>query len=47
MQMTDLFQTTKQSISLHINNVFADGELDRDPVVKEYSTTAADGKTTI
>lgn len=26
--MTKLFQTTKQNISLHINNIFKDGELD-------------------
>lgn len=42
--MTKLFQTTKQNISLHINNIFKDGELDRDSVVKEYLTTGADGK---
>ena len=27
-QMTELFQTTKQNISLHINNIFKEGELD-------------------
>lgn len=42
--MTKLFQTTKQNISLHINNIFKDGELDRASVVKEYLTTGADGK---
>ncbi|MDR2568676.1 MAG: cell filamentation protein Fic, partial [Oscillospiraceae bacterium] len=26
-QMVELFQTTKQNISLHINNIFAEGEL--------------------
>ena len=44
MQMAELFQTTKQNISLHINNAFTDGELDRNSVIKEYFTTAADGK---
>ncbi len=39
-----LYQTTKQNISLHIKNIYNDGELDRDSVVKEYLTTAADGK---
>lgn len=43
-QMVELFQTTKQNISLHIKNVFSEGELDPDSVVKEYLTTAADGK---
>ena len=44
MQMVELFQTTKQNISLHINNVFKEGELEKNSVVKEYLTTAADGK---
>mgnify|MGYP001434033081 CR=1 FL=1 len=43
-QMAELFQTTKQNISLHINHIFAEGELTPDAVVKEYLTTAADGK---
>lgn len=43
-QMAELFQTTKQNVSLHIQNVFAEGELDEDSVVKEFLTTAADGK---
>ena len=43
-QMMDLFQTTKQNISLHINNIFKEGELSEEAVVKEYLTTASDGK---
>jgi len=43
-QMADLFQTTKQNISLHIKNLFDEGELLEDSVVKDYLTTAADGK---
>ena len=43
-QMTELFQSSKQNISLHINNIFKEGELDRIAVVKESLTTAADGK---
>ena len=43
-QMGELFQATKQNISLHINNIFREGELIRDSVVKEYLTTASDGK---
>ena len=42
--MSKLFQTTKQNISLHINNIFKDGELDSASVVKEYLTTGTDGK---
>lgn len=42
--MSDLFQATKQNISLHIRNILDDGEQDEDSVVKEYLTTAADGK---
>ena len=43
-QMVELFQTTKQNISLHISNAFKEGELEPSSVVKEYLTTAADGK---
>lgn len=42
--MAELFQTTKQNISLHLKNVFSEGELVEDRVVKEYLTTASDGK---
>ncbi|MCA3004936.1 MAG: virulence RhuM family protein [Planctomycetaceae bacterium] len=43
-QMAELFQTSKQNISLHVQNVLEDRELPEDSVVKEYLTTAADGK---
>jgi hypothetical protein len=43
-QMAELFQTTKQNVSLHIQNIFAEGELHEDSVVKESLTTAAVGK---
>lgn len=43
-QMTQLFETSKQNVSLHINNCFKEGELDKDSVVKDFLTTAADGK---
>ena len=42
--MTELFQSTKQNISLHINNIFKEGELDKISVVKDSLTTAIDGK---
>lgn len=38
-QMTILFETTKQNISLHINNAFKECELVRDSVVKDFLTT--------
>ena len=44
-QMADLFQRDKSTISRHIKNIFAEGELDRDAVVAKFATTAADGKT--
>ena len=43
-QMTQLFQTTKQNISLHLNNIFKEGELNKISVVKDFLTTASDGK---
>ncbi len=43
-QMAHLFQKTKQNISLHINNIFKEGELSRNSVVKDYLTTASDSK---
>ncbi|HDZ03516.1 hypothetical protein LCGC14_0266020 [marine sediment metagenome] len=39
-QLSELFQQTKQNISLHINNCFREGELDKGSVVKESLTTA-------
>jgi prophage maintenance system killer protein len=43
-QMVQLFEKSKQNISLHINNIFKEGELNKISVVKEYLTTAIDGK---
>ena len=43
-QMAELFQTTIPNVSMHIRNVFSEGELKLDSVVKESLTTAADGK---
>ena len=42
--IAELFQTTKQNTSLHIQNVFSEKELDENSVVKYFLTTAADGK---
>ena len=46
-QMTDLFQATKQNISLHINNIFKEGELDKNSVVKDYLTVQKEGNRSI
>ncbi len=43
-QMATLFQRDKSTISRHIKNIFAEGELDRSAVVVKYATTASDGK---
>ena len=43
-EIADLFGTSKQTISYHMGNIFGDGELDRESVVKEILTTASDGK---
>jgi len=42
-QMADLFQTTKQNVSLHIQNCFAEGELQRAATVKESLTVQQEG----
>ena len=42
-QMVELFNSTKQNISLHINNVFKEGELDATSTVKEYLTIQIEG----
>ena len=42
--MAELFDTTKQNISGHIQNIFKEGELNEKSVVKESLTTAKDGK---
>ena len=43
-QMAELFDTTKQNVSLHANNCFKEGELNKKSVVKDFLTTASDGK---
>lgn len=42
--MAELFGTTKQNISIHLQNIFKEQELSQDSVVKDFLTTAADGK---
>lgn len=43
-QMAELFSTSKQTISYHIANILEESELDVNSVVKDYLTTASDGK---
>ncbi len=43
-KIAELFDTTKQNVSLHVKNIFKSGELDENSVVKDFLTTASDGK---
>ena len=43
-QMANIFRTTKQNIGQHLKNIFAEGELIEEAVVKDFFTTAKDGK---
>ncbi len=43
-QLAILFEQTKQNISLHINNCFLEGELDKSSTVKEFLTVQTEGK---
>ncbi len=42
--MANLYDTTKNNISMHLKNIFDEGELQKDSVVKKFLTTASDGK---
>lgn len=42
-QMVELFNSSKQNISLHINNIFKEGELNKKSTVKEYLTVQIEG----
>ncbi len=43
-QLAELFNTTRNNITLHIKNIFAEGELSQSSVCKESLLTASDGK---
>jgi hypothetical protein len=43
-QLAELFNTSKQNIGQHIISILEDNELKQDSVVKNYFTTATDGK---
>jgi hypothetical protein len=46
-QMATLFNQTKQNISLHINNCFKEGELDRNSTIKDSLTVQKEGDRTV
>jgi len=46
-QMVELFQTTKQNISLHVRNIFKEGELQEGSTVKEYLTVQTEGNRSV
>ena len=43
-QMTELFRTSRNNITMHIGNIFKEGELEENSVCKDSLHTAADGK---
>jgi hypothetical protein len=43
-QLAELFDTSVPNISMHISNIIAEKELDKNSVIKDYLTTAADNK---
>jgi hypothetical protein len=43
LQLAELFQTTKQNISLHIQNIFEEDELEPGATVKQYLTVQMEG----
>jgi hypothetical protein len=45
--MAELFDTSVPNISMHISSILKDSELDANSVIKDYLTTAADGKTSV
>ena len=43
-QLAELYHSSKANISEHIKNIFDEGELDKNSVVRKFRTTASDGK---
>ena len=41
--MAELYQTTPQNITLHIKNIYEDGELDSDPTCKDFLQVQTEG----
>jgi len=46
-QLAELFQTTKQNISLHIKNIYSEAELQEAATVKEYLTVQQEGNRSV
>ena len=46
-QLADLFQTTKQNISLHVQNIYEEGELMPEATVKKYLTVRTEGQRSV
>lgn len=46
-QMAELFETTKQNVSLHINNIYKEKELEQTPTVKDFLTVQQEGNRSI
>jgi len=44
LDLAELYQTSKQNISLHLSNIYKDGELERSRTVKDYLTVRQEGK---
>lgn len=42
--MAELFQTTPQNVNMHLKNIFSEGEINADSVIKDSLITASDGK---
>src|SRR5690554_7963542 len=43
-QLVELYQSSKANVSEHIKNIFEEGELNKNSVVRKFRTTASDGK---
>ena len=43
LELAELFETTKNNISLHVKKIFVDGELSKEATVKDYLTVQAEG----
>ncbi|MEW6653267.1 MAG: virulence protein RhuM/Fic/DOC family protein [Bacteroidota bacterium] len=47
VQMARLFEQTKQTVSEHVNNIYKEGEIERDSTVRKYLTVQTEGKRSI
>lgn len=47
LQMTELFETSKQNISLHVKNIIKEGELDEPSTVKDFLTVQKEGNRSV